>query len=70
MIRNAKKCKYKIQAYYASSNAVSMLSPMTVQPYIFTTYGRPNEQKKSIMLRLDKQHDVVTIGEIKFKESR
>jgi hypothetical protein len=43
-----------------------MIGPVTVQVDVFTNWGRANEKKKSLTLRLTQNKEVVTIGEIEF----
>ena len=57
---------YKIQANYYGSRAPSLVGAVTLQVEIFTNYGRPNEKRKAITLRLSSKEDVVTIGDIEF----
>ncbi|OGF60002.1 MAG: hypothetical protein A2Y62_18440 [Candidatus Fischerbacteria bacterium RBG_13_37_8] len=64
LIKKAMKGRYKIQVNYYGSNTQTLLGPVTLQVNIFTNYSRPNEQKKSITMRLDNKKDVLTVGEI------
>ncbi|MCX6556764.1 MAG: VIT domain-containing protein [Candidatus Aminicenantes bacterium] len=66
LIRKAKHGVYKIQANYYGSRSSSMLGPVTVQIDVFTNWGRANEKKKSLTLRLSESKEVATIGEIEF----
>jgi hypothetical protein len=42
------------------------LGPVTVQVDVFTSFGRPNEQWKSLTIRLKEAQETVRIGEIEF----
>lgn len=66
MVRKALHGRYKIEANYFGSQAVRMLGPVTVQVDVFTNYGRPDEQRKSLTLRLKENKETVGIGEIEF----
>ncbi|MBN1908832.1 MAG: DUF2135 domain-containing protein [Pirellulales bacterium] len=66
LVRRAAKGKYKIEANYYGSRAVRLLGPVTVQVDVYTNYGRKNEQKKSLTLRLEEEKKTATIGEIEF----
>ena len=57
---------YKIQANYFGSQATRLLGAVTVQADVFTNYGRENEQRKSLTLRLKAAQETVPIGEIEF----
>ena len=58
--------KYKIQANYYGSSAPTLVGAVTLQVEIFTNYGRKNEKRKSITLRLTQKKEVITVGEIEF----
>ncbi|MCX6555726.1 MAG: DUF2135 domain-containing protein, partial [Candidatus Aminicenantes bacterium] len=66
LIHKAKHGVYKIEADYYGSHSNRMIGPVTVQVDVFTDWGRPNEKKKSLTLRLVESKEVVTIGEIEF----
>ena len=66
LIRKARPGTYKIEANYYGSRSNRLIGPVTVQVDVFTHWGRPNERKKSLTLRLDQAKDVVAIGEIEF----
>lgn len=57
---------YEIKANYYGSDAPELLGPITLQVDIFTNYGRKDEKKKSITLRLKKIRDVISVGEIEY----
>jgi tetratricopeptide (TPR) repeat protein len=66
LVRRAPHGMYKIDANYYGSQATRLLGPVTVQVDVFTNYGRPDEQRKSLTLRLKEAKDTVRIGEIEF----
>ena len=66
MVRRAMHGMYKIQSDYFGSRATQLLGPITVQVNVFTNYGRPNQQHKSLTVRLAQQKQNVAIGEIEF----
>ncbi len=66
LVRKAMKGKYKIQANYYGESAPTLAGTVTVQATVFTNFGRPNEKRKALTLRLEKKKDVVYIGEITF----
>jgi Ca-activated chloride channel homolog len=66
LIHKAMHGVYKIEANYFGSRAARMLGPVTVQADVYTNYGRPNEQRKSLTLRLKENKETVPIGEIEY----
>ena len=66
LIKKAMHGKYKIQVNYFGSNSQTLLGPVTVHADIFTNFGRPNEQKKSITMRLNERQDTLTVSDIDF----
>jgi len=65
-VRKAMPGMYKIQADYFGSQAVKLLGAVTVQVDIFTNFGREDEQRKSLTVRLKEAKDMITIGQIEF----
>jgi len=66
LVHKAMKGKYKIEANYYGESAPSLAGTVTVQAEVYTNFGRPNEQRRALTLRLEKKKDVVAIGEITF----
>jgi Ca-activated chloride channel homolog len=66
LVRRAAHGMYKIEANYFGSRATRLLGPVTVQADVYTNYGRPNEQRKSLTLRLKEAKETVKIGDIEF----
>jgi tetratricopeptide (TPR) repeat protein len=66
MVRRAAHGTYKIEANYFGSRATRLLGPVTVQVDVLTNYGRSNEQRKSLTLRLKEAKETVHVGEIEF----
>jgi Ca-activated chloride channel family protein len=57
---------YTVKAHYYGSGAVKLLGSCTVQVDVFTNYGRPNEERKSLTLQLKEKDDTYEIGSIEF----
>jgi uncharacterized protein YfaP (DUF2135 family) len=57
---------YTIQANYYGSSSAQLQGAVTLQVDVFTHYGRPNEQRKSLTLRLSEKKETFTIGQIEF----
>ncbi len=66
LIRNARHGTYKIEANYYGNRSNRLIGPVTVQVDVFTHWGRPDEKKRSLTLRLNEAKEVAAIGEIEF----
>ncbi|MCP5054578.1 MAG: DUF2135 domain-containing protein, partial [bacterium] len=66
VLKKAVNGVYKINVNYYGSRAVKLMGPVTLQVDIFTHWGRENQGKKSITLRLKQRKDKVFVGEIEF----
>ena len=66
LVRRAAHGVYQIDANYFGTRATQLLGPVTVQVDVYTNYGRPTEQRKSLTLRLREARETVRIGEIEF----
>ncbi len=62
--KNAAKGVYKVLAHYFGSRQQTLLGPATVTATVFTNWGRPEEKRQVLSMRLDKVKDKVPIGEI------
>ena len=63
LVRRAVNGEYVIQA---SCGAAGPPGPVTVQVDIFTNFGRDNERRRSIVVRLKEKTDTVTLGQVRF----
>ncbi len=66
LVRQAFKGAYAIKAKYYGSRQQTVIGPATLTATVFTDWGRPNEKRQSLTLRLDKPHDIVEIGRVTF----
>ena len=57
---------YKIEANYYGSQAALLMGPVTVQAEVITHFGKPNENRKSLTLRLEEKKETVLVGEVEF----
>jgi Ca-activated chloride channel homolog len=64
VLRKALPGVYTIKAHYYGSTQQSLTGPCTVTATVFTNYGRADEKKQVLMLRLDRPSDQVLVGEI------
>jgi hypothetical protein len=58
---------YKIEANYYGSNSPQLAGTATLQAEVFTNYGRPNEERRAITLRLAQKGGTVSVGEIEYR---
>lgn len=66
MVKKAMPGAYLIQANYYGSRGPYLRGPVTLQVDVYTNYGRPQEERQSITLRLRQAKEVITVGEVKF----
>ncbi len=66
MIRKATKGKYLVQVNYYGTSSQGLTGPTTVQAELYTNWGRPNEVRKTVTLRLADQAEVIDIGNLAF----
>jgi Ca-activated chloride channel family protein len=62
--RRALPGRYEIQTNFFGSGAQSLTGPTTVQATVVTNFGRPNEKRRALTLRLEERKDVVDVGEV------
>ncbi len=66
MLRRAMDGTYDIKVDYFSSSAPALTGSVTLQAVVFTDYGRPNEKRQAITVRLRESDDVIDIGKAEF----
>ncbi len=64
VLRHAYPGKYTIKAHYYGSSQQTLTGPCTVIVTVYTNYGREDENKQVLTLRLERPRDEVTVGEI------
>ena len=62
--KDSPKGVYKVLANYFGSRQQTLLGPATVTATVFTNWGRADEKRQILSLRLDKVKDKVSIGEV------
>ncbi len=55
-----------IEANYFANHQQKMLQPVTVQAEAYTDFGRPNQKKEILALRLLGQKEVFLIGKVEY----
>ncbi len=66
MIRRAKTGTYEIKTNFYGSSSQKIAGAVTLQVDIFTNYGRKDEKRRSVTLRLKENKDTFTVAEIEF----
>jgi tetratricopeptide (TPR) repeat protein len=67
MLKKALKGKYKVMLNYYGDSQQKIAGPTTVMAEIFTNYGKPNQQSKTIALQMQKGNNgEVLVGEFDF----
>jgi len=69
VLRKAVPGVYQIKAHYYGSHQQTLAGACTVIAHVFLRYGRPDEQKQVMTLRLDRPSDQVVVGEVTFAGS-
>jgi len=59
---------YKIEANYYGSSQQTLTGPATVKAIVFTNYGRPDEVRQEITLRLDDVKQAFVVGTVELGE--
>jgi tetratricopeptide (TPR) repeat protein len=62
--KSAPKGVYKVLANYFGSRQQTLVGPATVTATVFTNWGRPEEKRQTLSLRLEKPKDKVEIGAV------
>ena len=57
---------YKVLTHYFGSSQQRLTGPATATATVYTNWGRPEEKRQILSLRLDKPKEKVTVGEITF----
>ncbi len=66
MLKNAPKGEYRVLVDYYADNVQKISGPTVLKVTMFTNYGRSNENKETIIVRLDKEEDELEVGSLKF----
>jgi hypothetical protein len=66
VLRRAVPGLYQVKAHYYGSHQQTIAGACTVIAHVFLNYGRANEQRQVMTLRLDRPSDQVIVGEVTF----
>ena len=70
VLRRAIDGDYVIKAHFYGSSQQRLLGAATIKAVVWTDWGRPNEQRQELTLRVDKGGDVVNVGTIALQGSK
>jgi hypothetical protein len=65
-LRRAMRGRYRIRTKFYGSSAAKLSGGVTLQVDIYTNYGRPNQRRRSITLRLTRKKETFDVGAIRF----
>ncbi len=65
-LKKAMRGSYKVKTHFFGSSAAQLIGAVTLQVDVFTNYGRSNEKRKSMTLRLTGAKEEFVVGEIEF----
>ena len=65
-VRRAMRGRYRIKTKFYGSSAAKLAGAVTLQVDVYTNYGRRNQRRRSLTLRLTKKKDVFEVGNIRF----
>jgi len=65
-VRRAMRGTYTIKTRFFGSSAAKLAGAVTLQVDVYTNYGRRNQRRRSLTLRLTKKKDVFVVGNIRF----
>jgi len=66
LVRRASRGEYQIKANFYGSRSQTLTGPTTVQATVITNFGRPNEERRALTLRLATAREVVDVGTVRF----
>lgn len=66
MLKNALRGDYKVLVDYYADSVQKISGPTVLKVTMFTNYGRTNEERKTIVVRLDKEEDELEVGSLRF----
>lgn len=66
LLKRALPGTYRVQANYYGSHQQTLVGPATLQLELITNYGRPNEKRETITVRLESEKEIIEVGEFRF----
>ena len=66
LIRIAPSGTYTLKTRYFASHQQTVVGPATITATVFTNWGRPNEKRETLTIRLDKPKEDIELGKVQF----
>jgi len=66
MIKKAVTGKYSVEANYYGTHSQALLAPVNLHVVFITNFGKPNQKKKEVTIRLNEREDVIHVGKFSF----
>jgi Ca-activated chloride channel homolog len=66
LVRRAMAGEYRIQSNFFGSRSQTLTGATTIQAMVITDFGRPNEARRSLTLRLTDAKEVIDLGTARF----
>ncbi len=66
-VRRALPGEYGVKVNYYGSRAQALTGPTTLQATVITNYGRPNEERRALTLRVKDAREVLDVGRVRFE---
>lgn len=65
-LKKAMRGMYKVETNFFGSRAQSLSGAVTLQAEVFSNFGRPNEKRRTITLRLTESRETFTVADVEF----
>jgi tetratricopeptide (TPR) repeat protein len=69
VLRRGMPGSYQIQANYYGSSQQTLTGPATILATVFTNFARPNEERRTLTVRVNEVKDVIDVGSVKLGNS-
>ncbi len=66
LLKKAIEGNYTVKVNYYGSSQQTIAGPVTIQALLITNFGKNNEKREEITLRLSDKKEVIEIGKLNF----
>jgi hypothetical protein len=66
LVRRATAGEYRVQSNFYGSRSQSLTGAITIQATVITNFGRPNEERRSLTVRLTDAREIIDLGSARF----
>jgi len=66
MIRKAVNGRYLVQSNYYGTHSQALLAPVNLHLVFITNFGKPNQKRQEVTIRLESKQDVIDVGTFGF----